>query len=94
MAMSAAFFLPADRAAILQNFSFRKQSFRLAAAHAHSVKALRSQGFPPVVLLLLFFPALRLLPGHTPAHELNFFSLSNALISLPVSASMVAALVC
>ena len=30
----------------------------------------RSQGLPPVGRLLRLFPALRLLPGHTPAQEL------------------------
>jgi len=35
-----------------QNLSLRKQFFLAAAAQAHSVKALRSQGFPPVVWLL------------------------------------------
>src|SRR5258708_27033882 len=39
-----------------QNLSRRKQFFVAAAAHAHSVSAPRSQGFPPVVWLLFCRP--------------------------------------
>src|SRR5277367_3549349 len=63
-----------------------------AAAHAHSVRALRSHGFPPVVRLLLFLPALRLLPGQRPAHELKCLAEGNCFMSAPVSAKMLAAL--
>src|SRR5437588_570068 len=78
--------------AMRQNFSFRKQCFLLETPQAHSVSAPRNQRFPLVVLLPLFLPALRLLPGHTPAHELRFFSDPNWPISGPISASTLAAL--
>ena len=71
---------------------FRKQFFVLEAPCAHSVKALRSQGLPLFVWLLLLLPALRLWPGYTPAHELMFRSSPNCCMSGPVSARMVAAL--
>src|SRR5215472_4549962 len=67
--MIAGAFSPPDLLAMRQNFALRKQSFLAAAAQAHSVSTARSHGLPPVVRLLLFFPALRLLPGHSPAHE-------------------------
>src|SRR6267143_3675585 len=90
--MMARAFFPPDLLVMRQNFSLRKQFFLDAAAQAHSVKALRSHGFPPVVRLLLFLPALRLLPGHTPAHELKCWGEENCSISAPVSARIVAAL--
>src|SRR5215831_4026220 len=90
--MIAEAFSPPDLLTIRQNFPFRKQSFLAAAAQAHSVSAARSHGLPPVVRLLLFLPALRLLPGQTPAHELRSFPVGNCSISPPVSAKIVAAL--
>src|SRR5258708_39987741 len=66
-----------------QNFSLIKQFFLAAAAQAHSVSAQRNQGLPPVVWLLLFLPALRLLPGHTPAQELRCLLEGNCSISAP-----------
>ena len=63
--------LPPDFVVIRQNRSFTKKFFFRVAAHAVSVGVLRSQGFPPVVRLLLFLSALRLFPGHTPAQELS-----------------------
>src|SRR5690242_10150985 len=81
-----------ERQRMRQNFPLRKQSFLADAAQAHSVSTVRSQGLPPVVPLLLFFPALRLLPGHTPAHELSSFAEGNCSMSPPVSARIVAAL--
>src|ERR1051325_7331505 len=90
--MMAGAFFPPDLVPKRQNFPFRKQSFLAAAAQAHSVSAARSQGLPPVVRLLLFFPALRLLPGQTPAHELRSLAEGNCSISPPVSARIVAAL--
>src|SRR5215472_14095990 len=80
-------FLVASR----QNFCFRKQFFLPEAPQADSISVPRNQRFPLVVLLPLFLPALRLLPGHTPAHELRFFSGPNWLISGPTSASTLAA---
>ena len=59
---------------------------------AHSVRALRSQGFPPVGRLLLFLPALRLFPGQTPAQLLRFRCEGNCVMSPPVSARILAAL--
>src|SRR5690242_20360678 len=87
-------FLPACLLLTFQNFSFRKQPFLLAAPQAHSVKALRSQRLPLLVWLLLFLPALRLLPGQRPAQEPICPREGNWLISPPVSAKMLAALIC
>src|SRR5215475_1553282 len=91
-ATSATFFFPFDLVVIRQNFSFKKQFVLRDAAHAHSLSAPRNHGFPPVVWLLRLFPALRLFPGHTPAHELNCPSDGNCRISGPVSARMFAPL--
>src|SRR5512136_261890 len=85
-------FLPPERAVMRQNLSLRKQFFLAAAAQAHSVRALRNHGLPPVVWLLRFFPAVRLLPGHSPAQELRWLSEGNCVMSVPVSARMLAAL--
>src|SRR5271163_1735592 len=90
--MRAGAFLPPDLLARRQNFSFKKQFFFAVAAQADSVNALRSQGLPPVVRLLLLFPALRLFPGQTPAHELKCLLDGNCRMSAPVSASTLAAL--
>src|SRR6516164_6467960 len=75
--MMAGVLFPPDLVTMRQNFPLRKQSFLAAAAQAHSVSTVRSQGLPPVVRLLLFFPALRLLPGQTPAHELRSLAEGN-----------------
>src|SRR5216684_6961412 len=92
-AMRAGAFCPPDLLVTRQNLSCREQCLVAAAAQAHSVSALRSHGLPPVVWLLLFLPALRLLPGQTPAHELKCLAEGNCFISAPVSARMLAALV-
>src|SRR5947207_12678314 len=78
---------------IRQNFSFKKQSRLTVAAQEHSTNALRSQGLPSVVWLLLLLPALRLLPGQTPDQELMFRTDGNTFMSPPVSARIVAPLV-
>ena len=91
-AITAGAFFPPDLLAIRQNFSLIKQFFLAAAAQAHSVSAVRSHGFPPVVRLLLFLPALRLFPGHTPAHEPRSLLEGNCPIFDPVSARIDAAL--
>src|SRR5215472_5926893 len=75
--MTAGAFLPPDLVVIRQNLSLRKQSFLAAAAQAHSVRVPRSHRLPPVVWLLRFMPALRLLPGQIPPHELRCFSEGN-----------------
>src|SRR5215469_4436779 len=80
-------FLVASR----QNFCFRKQFFFPAAPQADSISVPRNQRFPLVVLLPLFLPALRLLPGHTPAHELKCFADANWPMSGPTSANTLAA---
>lgn len=77
--------------AIRQNFSRRCPLFCLEMAHAHSVSAPLSHAFPSVVAVLLSLPALRLLPGQTPAHELSRFSLANGFTSGPTSANTAAA---
>jgi hypothetical protein len=59
--------LPASR----QNRSRRKQFFLTLAAHAHSTSDVRSQRFPCVTCGFRSLPALRVLPGQTPAHELK-----------------------
>src|SRR5215467_11710228 len=91
--MTAGAFLPPDLVVIRQNLPLRKQSFLAAVAQAHSVRVPRSHRLPPVVWLLRFLPALRLLPGQIPPHELRCFSEGNRVISVPVSARMAAALV-
>src|SRR5215471_12982491 len=91
-ATNAMFRLPLDLVVMRQNFSFRKQPFLRDAAQAHSLSAVRNQGLPPVVWLLRLFPALRLFPGHTPAHELSWRCEGNCFMSGPVSARMLAAL--
>src|SRR5260370_38542427 len=91
-AIRAGAFCPPDLLTTRQNLSCREQFFVAAAAQAHSVNALRNHGLPPVVCLLLFLPALRLLPGQTPAHELKCFAEGNCCMSAPVSASILAAL--
>src|SRR5215469_7954606 len=80
-------FLVASR----QNFCFRKQFFLPEAPQADSISVPRNQRFPLVVLLPLFLPALRLLPGHTPAHELKCFADANWPMSGPTSANTLAA---
>src|SRR6476659_5066159 len=90
--MIAGAFSPPDLVTMRQNFPLRKQSFLAAAAQAHSVSTARSHGLPFVVRLLLFFPAVRLFPGQTPAHELISFPVGNWSMSPPVSARIVAAL--
>src|SRR5689334_697737 len=90
--MTAGAFCPPDLVTMRQNFPLRKQSFLADAAQAHSVSTVRSQGLPPVVALLLFFPALRLLPGHTPAHERSSFAERNCSMFAPLSGRIVAAL--
>ena len=52
--MMAGAFFPPDLVTMRQNFPLRKQSFLAAAAQAHSVSTVRSQGLPLVVRLLLF----------------------------------------
>src|SRR5207253_10543506 len=93
-ARSAEFFLPRDLVVMRQNFSFKKQFFLAAPAQAHSVRAPRSQGLPPVGRLLRFFPALLLFPGQMPAQELTFRCDGNCVMSAPVSARIFAALRC
>ena len=64
----------------------------MSDAKAHSVSAVRSHGLQPVVWLLLFLPALRLFPGHTPAQEPSCLLVGNCSIFGPVSARIDAAL--
>src|SRR2546423_3870786 len=62
-------------------------------AQATSHKIARRYGLPFVVLPLSRFPPLCLLPGQTPAHEAMCFSEANRVISVPISARMLAAAV-
>ena len=65
----------------------------LMAASATSHKIVLIILFPFRVRPLLHFPALSLLPGHSPAHEAISFMPPNLLMSSPISAISVAALI-
>src|ERR1700704_2818703 len=57
------------------------------ADQAHSVSVARNHGLPCVVCRLLCLPALSLLPGQTPPHELRCPASGNCFMSDPVSAN-------
>src|ERR1700680_3508924 len=76
-------------AAMRQNLSRRWPVFIIETAQALSVRAARSQRLPVLVWLLLFRPALRLLPGHRPLQDPRCFSSGNCVGSGPLAAGRV-----
>ena len=61
------------------------------ADHAASTRAVLICGLPFIAGARFFFPALSLLPGASPDHELKFAAFGNCFMSGPLSARIVAA---